>query len=142
MVVKRLQLMGIDVWRFRTVTYLYKYYRYDLLNLQNRHVGTLLADAILQNEAEIQLVEKIVKATKKQVKGGLQSGFLESSELGKCIILLGSQVTHLINSPEQLQIIKSYSPADLLQNPALKAQTWNDLKIAIHLMERRNIFLQ
>ena len=135
MIAKYLHLMGIDVWRFHIATDLCEYYRYNLLSLQNRQVGTLLADAILQNEAEIQLVEKIVKATKKQVNGGLQSGFLESNEFGKCIILLGSQVTNLINQPEQSKIIKSHSPADLLQNPALKVQTWKDLKIAIQLME-------
>ena len=126
--------MGIDVWRFRTPNS-YKYYHYDLFNLQNQKVGTLLADAVLKNEAEAQLVEKIAKATKKQVKGSLRSGLLEFNELGKCVILLGSQVTRLTSSLEQSQIIKSYSPADLLQNTALKVQTWNDLKTAIQLMQ-------
>lgn len=131
---KYLQLMGVDVWHFRTPNS-YEYYRYDLFNFQNQKVGTLLADAVLKNEAEAQLVEKIAKATRKQCKGSLQSGLLESNELGKCIILLGSQVTHLISSLEQSQIIKSYSPSDLLQNTTLKVQTWNGLKVAIQLMQ-------
>ncbi|MFV9988875.1 MAG: hypothetical protein AB8V57_01535 [Coxiella endosymbiont of Dermacentor nuttalli] len=131
---KYLQLMGVDVWHFRTPNS-YEYYRYDLFNFQNQKVGTLLADAVLKNEAEAQLVEKIAKATRKQCKGSLQSGLLESNELGKCVILLGSQVTHLISSLEQSQIIKSYSPSDLLQNTTLKVQTWNGLKVAIQLMQ-------
>ncbi|MFW0043371.1 MAG: hypothetical protein AB8W35_01890 [Coxiella endosymbiont of Dermacentor nuttalli] len=132
---KYLQLMGVDVWHFRTPNS-YEYYRYDLFNFQNQKVGTLLADAVLKNEAEAQLVEKIAKATRKQCKGSLQSGLLESNELGKCVILLGSQVTHLISSLEQSQIIKSYSPSDLLQNTTLKVQTWNGLKVAIQLMQK------
>ncbi|MFW0039662.1 MAG: hypothetical protein AB8W08_02455 [Coxiella endosymbiont of Dermacentor silvarum] len=131
---KYLQLMGVDVWHFRTPNS-YEYYRYDLFNFQNQKVGTLLADAVLKNEAEAQLVEKIAKATRKQCKGSLQSGLLESNELGKCVILLGSQVTHLVSSLEQSQIIKSYSPSDLLQNTTLKVQTWNGLKAAIQLMQ-------
>ncbi|MFW0025360.1 MAG: hypothetical protein AB8V90_00410 [Coxiella endosymbiont of Dermacentor nuttalli] len=131
---KYLQLMGVDVWHFRTPNS-YEYYRYDLFNFQNQKVGTLLADAVLKNKAEAQLVEKIAKATRKQCKGSLQSGLLESNELGKCVILLGSQVTHLISSLEQSQIIKSYSPSDLLQNTTLKVQTWNGLKVAIQLMQ-------
>ncbi len=130
--------MGIDVWRFRT-SVSFKYYRYDLLDSQNHRVGVLLADAVLLNEAEAQLVEKIAKATKKRVKGGLQMGPWESSEFVecvKCVILLGSRVavTYLINSSKQSQIIRSHSPADLLQNIALKVQAWNDLKTAIKLM--------
>ncbi|AKQ33759.1 hypothetical protein [Candidatus Coxiella mudrowiae] len=128
-----LPLMGIDVWRFRT-SVLFEYYRYDLLDSQNHQVGVLLADAVLLNEAEAQLVEKIAKATKKQVRGGLQTGPWESSELVECVILLGSRVAYLINSAKQSQIIRSYSPADLLQNTALKVQTWSDLKTAIKLM--------
>ncbi|WP_264435380.1 hypothetical protein [Coxiella endosymbiont of Dermacentor marginatus] len=131
---KYLQLMGVDVWHFRTPNS-YEYYRYDLFNFQNQKVGTLLADAVLKNKAEAQLVEKIAKATKKQFKGSLRSGLLESNELGKCVILLGSQVTRLISSLEQSQIIKSYSPSDLLQNTTLKVQTWNDLKAAMQLMQ-------
>ena len=128
-----LKSMGIDVWRFR-VPDLFEYYRYDLLDSQNHRMGVLLADAVFQNRAEVRLVEKIAKATKKQINGGLQSGLLEPNELGKCVILLGSRVSCLINSLGQSQIIKSHSPADLLQNTKLKAQTWNDLKTAIQLM--------
>ena len=125
--------MGIDVWRSRAPN-AFGYYCYDLLNSQNHQVGILLADAILQNKAEAQLVEKIAKATKKQFEGGLQSGFLEPDRLEKCVILLGSRVIYLINSLEQSRIIRSHSPADLLQNSELKVQTWNDLKAAIQLM--------
>ncbi|MFW0088317.1 MAG: hypothetical protein AB8Y25_00325 [Coxiella endosymbiont of Haemaphysalis qinghaiensis] len=128
-----LRWMGIDVWRFRTPG-LFEYYRYDLLNSQNHQVGILLADAVFQNKAEAQLVEKIVKATKKQFKGGLQSGLLEPDKLEKCVILLGSRVICLINSLKRSRIIRSHSPADLLQNAELKVQTWNALKAAIQLM--------
>ncbi|WP_241538089.1 hypothetical protein [Coxiella-like endosymbiont] len=131
-----LQLMGIDVWRLRTLVS-FKYYRYDLLDSQNRQAGVLLADAVLLNEAEAQLVKKIAQATKKQVKGGLQTApweWWESSKLLECIILLGSRVPYLIHSTQQLQIIRSHAPVDLLRNTALKVQTWNDLKTAIKLM--------
>ncbi|AJC50544.1 hypothetical protein [Coxiella endosymbiont of Amblyomma americanum] len=131
---KYLQMMGIDVWRFRTRRHSYGYYRYDLLDHQDCQVGILLADAILKNEAEAQLVKKIAEATRKRIKGGFQSGRLQSDEFGKCIIFLGTQVTHLLNYLGQVKIVKSYAPVELLQDTTLKIQTWNDLKTAIRLM--------
>lgn len=132
--VRYLRYMGVDVWRSRAPN-LFKYYRYDLLNSQNHQAGILLADAVLHNKAEAQLVEKIVKVTGKQFKGGLRSGLLEPDKLETCVILLGSRVICLIKSLEQSRIIRSHSPADLLQNSKLKVQTWNDLKKAIQLMK-------
>lgn len=127
-----LRLMGIDVWHFRT-SLAFKYYRYDLLDSQSRQVGVLLADAVLLNEAEFQLVEKIVKATKKQFRGGLRKDPWEPGVFVKCVILLGSRVSNLINA-EGIHIIRSYSLEDLLKNTELKVKTWRDLKTALKLM--------
>lgn len=68
-----LQLMGIDVWRLRTPVSNH-YYHYDLLDTQDRQVGVLLADAVLKDEKESQLVEKIAKATKNRLEEVLRKG--------------------------------------------------------------------
>ncbi|QHG92544.1 hypothetical protein EGQ50_02220 [Coxiella endosymbiont of Amblyomma sculptum] len=131
-----LQSIGIDIWRFRTPDS-YGYFRYDLFDHQNRQAGILLADAILRNKIEAQLVEKIARATRKQIRGGFRFGCFESSnEFGKCAIFLGSQVSEffMCTLKKSTTIIRSYSPADLLRNGKLKVQIWNDLKVAIQLM--------
>ncbi|WP_267256608.1 uracil-DNA glycosylase family protein [Coxiella endosymbiont of Ornithodoros maritimus] len=130
-----LQLMGIDVWRLRTPVSNH-YYHYDLLDTQDRQVGVLLADAVLKDEKESQLVEKIAKATKKQIRGGLREGAPNSEKLEKSvIILLGNHVTQSFSQVNFPQIITSYSPAELLRDGDLKPKTWDALKKAIRLME-------
>ncbi|AAO90334.1 hypothetical protein [Coxiella burnetii] len=130
-----LQLMGIDVWRLRTPVSNH-YYHYDLLDTQDRQVGVLLADAVLKDEKESQLVEKIAKATKKQIRGGLKEGRPNPEKLGQCvIILLGNRVTQSFSQVNFPQIITSHSPAELLRDGDLKPKTWNALKKAMQLME-------
>ena len=130
-----LKLMGIDIWRVRTSPSV-NYYCYSLCNLQNRVVGILLADAIVRNNVENQLVEKIAKATKKQVFGGFQPGLLNQNDFKECvIILLGSRVAQLFSHFDSSRIIVSYAPAELLRDVTLKAKTWNALKEAMQLME-------
>lgn len=135
-----LKLMGIDVWRVRTF-HSFDYYCYSLRNLKNRVVGILLADAIVRSNAENQLVEKIAKATKKQVSKGLRfkPELLNQNDLNepkKCvIILLGSRVAQLFSHFNPSRTIVSYAPAELLRDTTLKVKTWNDLKEAMRLME-------
>ena len=130
-----LKLMGIDVWRVRTFPSV-DYYCYSLCNLQNRVVGVLLADAIVRNDAENQLVEKIAKATRKQVSGGLRPGFLNQNDFKECvIILLGYRVAQLFSHFDPSRMIVSYSPAELLRDATLKSKTWDVLKEAMRLME-------
>ena len=130
-----LRLMGIDVWRLRATRTSSEYYRYNLLNSDHRQVGLLLADVVLANQAEQMLVEKIAQATKKQITGGLTTDNLAADKFAHCVVvLLGATVTqlfsHLFSDP-----IISYSPAELLGKPKLKAKTWDDLKKAIRLMQ-------
>ena len=135
-----LKLMGIDVWRVRTF-HSVDYYCYSLCNLQNRVIGVLLADAIVRNDAENQLVEKIVKATSKQVSEGLRFrlGLLNQNDFKECIIiLLGSRVARLFSHFDPSRTIVSYAPAELLRDAKLKVKTWNALKEAMRLMEFKN----
>lgn len=132
-----LKLMGIDVWRVRTFHSI-DYYCYSLCNLQNRVVGVLLADAIVRDNAESQLVEKIAKATKKKVSGRseFKLRLLNQNEFKECvIILLGSRVTQLFSHFNPSRTIVSYAPAELLRDTTLKVKTWDALKEAIRLME-------
>ena len=130
-----LKLMGIDIWRvhtFRSVDY----YCYSLCNLRNRIIGILLADAIVRNDAENQLVEKIAKATGKKVSEGLRLGLLNQNDLKECIvILLGSRIARLFSHFDHSRIIISYAPAELLRDEKLKVKTWNALKEAMQLMK-------
>ena len=130
-----LQLMGIDVWRLRTPVSNH-YYHYGLLDTRDRQVGVLLADAVLKDEKESQLVEKIAKATKKRIRGGLREGTPNSEEFEQSvIILLGNRVTQSFSQANFPQIITSYSPVELLRDGDLKPKTWDALKKAIRLME-------
>lgn len=128
-----LQLIGIDVWRLRTPIANY-YYHYDLLDVKSRPVGVLLADAILKNAKESQLVEKIAKATKKQVRGRLMLGVPNPNELFQgVIILLGNRVAQLFTN--DAQVIRSYAPVKLMYDDNLKFETWDALKKAMWLMK-------
>lgn len=130
-----LKLMGIDVWRVQTF-HSVGYYCYSLCNLQNRMVGVLLADAIMRNDAENELVEKIAKATRKKVSRGLKLGLLNQNDLKECIIiLLGSRITQLFSHFDSLRTITSYAPAELLHDAKLKVKTWRALKEAMRLMK-------
>lgn len=130
-----LKLMGIDVWRAQTF-HSVSYYCYNLCNLQNRLIGVLLADAIVRDDAENELVEKIAKATRKKVSRGLRLGLLNQNDLKKCIIiLLGSRITQLFSHFDSSRKIISYAPAELLRDPKLKVKTWNALKEAMRLMK-------
>ena len=126
--------MGIDVWRLRMPIVNY-YYHYDLLDSRSRPVGVLLADAILKNTKESQLVEKIAKATKKQVRGRFKTGVPNPDELSEnVIILLGNQVAQLFTRDNDERVIRSYAPAKLIHDGNLKCETWNALKRAMWLM--------
>ena len=130
-----LKLMGIDVWRVRTF-HSVDYYCYSLCNSKNRVVGVLLADAIVRNDAENELVEKIAKATRKQVSGGLRLRLLNQKDFKECvIILLGSRIAQLFSHFDPSRTIVSYAPAELLRDAKLKVKTWNTLKEAMRLME-------
>lgn len=129
-----LQLMGIDVWRLR-MPIVNHYYHYDLFDARRRLVGVLLADAILKNTQESQLVEKIAKATKKQVRGRFKTGVPNPDELSKnVIILLGNQVAQLFTRANDARVIRSYAPAKLIHDNDLKCETWDALKKAMWLM--------
>ena len=130
-----LQLMGIEVWHLRS-SMSNDYYQYNLLDMQNRLIGVLLADAVLKDVKEIQLVEKIAKATKKQIRGGLKTGTLNPyALLHGVVILLGNQMVQLFAHVNYPRIVKSYSPAELLRNKHLKLRTWDVLKQAMWLMK-------
>ncbi|QTS84091.1 hypothetical protein [Coxiella endosymbiont of Amblyomma nuttalli] len=130
-----LQLMDIDVWQVRTFPSM-NYYCYSLYNLKNRLVGVLLADAIVRNDAENQLIKNIAKATRRQVCEGFRLKLLNHNDLKECImILLGSRVSQLFSHFDPLRMIVSYAPAELLRDATLKVKTWNALKKAMRLME-------
>ena len=130
-----LQLMGIRVWRLRPPIS-NGYYQYNLLDVQNRCMGVLLADATLKDTKEMQLVENIAKATNKKIRGGFKTGIPNPYELLQgVVILLGNRMIQLFAHINDSRIVTSYSPEELLRNKDLKSKTWNSLKKAIWLMK-------
>lgn len=131
-----LQTIGILQWRLRgekpVIFYRYEFYAEG----QTQPIGLMLADARLCNEAEQQLVEAIAKAVKKKFIGKPVTELnLASLAHTGVIILLGKTVAAL--ATEKLaghQQIISYSPAELLANPNLKAKTWEQIKKAMQMM--------
>lgn len=131
-----LQIMGISQWRLRAITAAI-YYRYAFYeDGGSQPIAYLLADATLANAAEQQLVEAIAKAIKKKFIGEQVTDFnFTDFTPTRVMILLGEQVIKIItpamgNHP----VVRSYSPADLLANPSLKAKTWEEIQKAMKIM--------
>lgn len=132
-----LNKMGIISWHFRNPQ-TRSYYLYHLYQDQEC-VGTLLADAELKTSEEEQLIRAIARATQKRVVGGMRADPLnEHLKEGRVIIALGSgvakEVQKLTSVIRKKKLIKSYSPAILLEKTHLKAETWEVLKASIALM--------
>ena len=99
-------------------------------------MGVLLVNAILKNAKESQLVEKIAKATKKQVRGRFKIGVPNPDELPRgVIILLGNQVAQLFTRANDTRVIRSYAPGKLIHDDDLKYEIWDALKRAVWLMK-------
>lgn len=129
-----LELLGIPVWRLRVEKPLacYRYEFYD--DTGSQPVGLLFADASPGDAAEKQLVEAIVKATKKRAVGSVENEIkLGDITQARVIVLLGNEVAKKLQAG-QCPLIQSYSPAELLANPSLKAAAWESLKKAMQMM--------
>lgn len=126
-----LGLLGVTQWRLRE-TRVFSYYRVAFYGANQEIVGWLLADAILENEAENELVNAIVKATKIVAKGEKVSD-VPFEEAG-ALILLGEGVSRRWRREKS---VSSYSPAELLANEKLKAQTWQEVKKAMAWMNQK-----
>src|SRR3990167_5763154 len=140
-----LEDMGITVWRCRqphSVNVGVNCYCYWAGS-----TGVFLFDAVLQNAAEVQLVEAIVKATQLTCQGGFQQNFtLEQIPSSvKIILALGQQVAEMTLQQtvdiekirgqaiglSHFTVIASYAPPQLLAQKTLKAATWKDVQLAM-----------
>ncbi len=129
-----LEQMGIEIWRCRDRLPSQQYYFYQLFS-QEQCQALLLADVNLNNAAEQQLVEKIAAATNRKISGGVIENITEISlKEVPVVILLGQKIATQITVCNQA-CMTSYSAAELLQTPALKAETWRVLKRAIKIMD-------
>jgi hypothetical protein len=130
-----LQMMGISTWRLRAVNAA-NYYCYQFYNDEElQPIGLMLA-VNLVNDAEKQLVDAIAKAVKKRFVSECVAtlNFADFTQI-RVVILLGEQLAETVTaSVGELPIIVSYSPAELLANPNLKAKTWEEIKKAIRMM--------
>lgn len=138
-----LQAMGVERWRLRAPDAVRAYYCYTFFNSNQQPVGLLMADVTVQDKVELDLAEAIVKATRLKVVEGLQP-----AETANVLILLGPKVIDFffqngatvdelrgkVHKLENYSTVVSYSPAQLLANKSLKAETWRDLKVAMKLM--------
>jgi len=139
-----LQAMGVETWRLRAPQAVRAYYCYTFFNSNQQPMGLLMADVTVQDQIELDLAEAIAKATRFKVAEGLQP-----AETANVLILLGPKVVELffqsdkgveelrgeVHQLENYSVVVSYSPAQLLSNKSLKAQTWKDLKVAMDLMQ-------
>lgn len=132
-----LSAMGIMQWRLRGAVKSPAFCRYEFYNDSSAQpVALLLAEMSLENETEEQLVAAIAKAIKKNFSSEKISKFdLQNFTSTRVVILLGKQVATLaVPLLGAHPHIISYSPAELLTNPQLKAKTWEEIKKAIQMM--------
>ncbi len=129
-----LKAMGILQWRLRGVKaafYCYAFYA----EAQEQPVSYLLAD-VGDASAEQALVLAIAKAVQKKFVGECVQALNFSDLLQtRVLILLGERVKKVVTTVMGSHpMVVSYSPAELLANPRLKAKTWEAIKKAIQLM--------
>lgn len=102
--------------------------------------GLILADATTQLEQknEMDLFCSIVKATKLAESGCFVTEWSRDAIKPdiKVIIALGPRVSEFLSHTPQPfpAVISSHSLKDLLDNSALKAETWQSIKQAMQLM--------
>jgi DNA polymerase III psi subunit len=138
-----LKMMGITEWRLRESQPLPYGYYYELMSDLSQK-NYLLADFDPQNaEQEHILLSNILKALKMQIHGGdvaLADLALQFNADAR-IILLGNKVTDFvvknyldgplkkgIQQISQHCVLVTYSLAELIVTPNLKAEVWRDLK--------------
>lgn len=151
-----LDAMGIERWRLRDpssdVEEALSAYCIRLFD-QAQCVGVLLAEGVLQTEAEANLVQAMAKATAYVTEGAWESSLPPLSELaqpGVMLVLgagLASSLLHQegevsdlrkqVYQRDRCSVIMTYSPAELLADTSLKALAWHDIKQAMQLMRER-----
>lgn len=146
-----LKYMGIEQWRLRDVVAavtpsIHNIYFYRVGDASTRQV-TLLFDADLQTEQEAHLAEAIVKAMQLPYCGGYQALFTLPLTL-EIVVLLGPRVAEFVLQQgvgvtalrgrvmhvKNLSIIVSHPLRHLLNQRVLKAETWQDIQLAMQLL--------
>ena len=125
--------MGIERWTLRSAipSTLPAGYAYELWHQQQR-IGILFAAAAHEDAAIEQLLTKMIVAIRCQPQGGWYSQQPDYRDLEdlRFIITLGDD----FEVRENVQHIHSYSPAQLLAQPSLKAETWKSLQAVFTLL--------
>lgn len=137
-----LKMMDITEWRLKASQPVLSGYYYELTSdLPQKNY--LLADLDSQNEAQEQtLLSNITKALNFQMKGGsfaLNNLVLQFDTTARIIVMgknvhewvkknLNSELKKGIQKLSTQIILVTYSPAELLASPSLKAEVWRDLQ--------------
>lgn len=137
-----LKAMGIPIWRLRETGAPHQFYRCLLRQpASDRVIGVLYADRQQPNhDREQALVTAIAKATEQTFSVDIVDDIELSAYPDIRVVLLMSerlaQSRQLLPTlGQQILILTTHTPAALLMNPALKAETWATLKQAIQVMK-------
>lgn len=108
-------------------------YAYSLL-YKDKKVGVMFASAQAPLPAEQGLVEKICKALLCEFSGGWVVGFPKAilSPTDIFYVNLGSMV---VSHNDSVSVFHSYTPKQLLEKTALKAETWSKLKPILRILK-------
>lgn len=124
-----LSIMGIEVWRLREAAaqnlIQKKFVNYYLLNSQRNLAGLLLAEMNAgQEDQERELLLAIFHAL--EMIGKEINALIADTSPKNFLILLGANCPQ-ISVGIETKVIMTYSLAEMLKNPLLKAKVWQSL---------------